>query len=118
MLERADLVFLGVIQKQELNSWPFFQRELPAGDSVPAKYWKILRREVRVETVLRGVEPRKVIDVYEIFWAGATSGDWNATEDGQRPCFWCAKKTGSTTWFGTGCAASSRLPAVPIAACR
>ena len=94
MLERADLVFLGVIQKQELNSWPFFQRELPAGDSIPAKYWKILRREVRVETVLRGVEPRKVIDVYEISWAGATSGDWNATEDGQRALFLVPKENG------------------------
>jgi hypothetical protein len=29
----------------------------------------------------------KVIDVYEIFWTGGTSGDWNFTHDGDRYLF-------------------------------
>jgi hypothetical protein len=40
-----------------------------------------------VEPVLRGSETRKVVDVYEIFWTGATSGDWNSTHDGERALF-------------------------------
>jgi hypothetical protein len=42
---------------------------------------------VRVENVLRGVESRKAVDVYEIYWMGGTSGDWNATEAGERDLF-------------------------------
>jgi hypothetical protein len=94
MLERANLAFIGVIQKQQFDSWPFFRLKIPAGDSDSSKYWKVLRREVRVETVLRGVESRNVIDVYEIFWTGGASGDWNATQNGQRALFLVRKENG------------------------
>jgi hypothetical protein len=58
-LARATLVFVGVIQKHQLESWLFFRLNIPGEDPSNAKYWKILRREVRVETVLRGAETRK-----------------------------------------------------------
>jgi hypothetical protein len=95
-LSRASLVFIGVIQKHQFDSWPFFHPNIPGDDPSYAKYWKVLRREVRFETVLRGVEPRKVIDVYEIFWTGGTTGDWNSTHDGDRDCFWFAWRTAVT----------------------
>ena len=47
----------------------------------------MLRREVRVEMVLRGAEMRRVVDIYEIYWTGATSGNWSATRDGERDLF-------------------------------
>ncbi len=87
MLARADHVFVGVIQKHEFDSKPLFRWDLPGIDPANTKYWKILRREVRVEMVLRGVERRRVIDIYEIFWRGGTSGDWNSTRDGERALF-------------------------------
>lgn len=87
MLERASLVFIGDIQKQKFESWPFFRVKIPGDDPATTKYWKVLRREVRVETVLRGIEPRKVVDVYEIFWTGGTTGDWNFTKSGERALF-------------------------------
>jgi hypothetical protein len=87
MLARASLIFVGVIQSHHIDSWPLFRLNIPGDDPASAKYWKILRREVRVEMVLRGVEPRKVVDVYEIYWTGATSGDWNFTRNGERDLF-------------------------------
>jgi hypothetical protein len=84
MLARASHVFIGVIQKHQLESWPFFRLKIPGANPADAKYWKILRREVRIEMVLRGTESRKVVDVYEIFWTDGTSGDWNSTQDRQR----------------------------------
>ena len=86
-LSRARLVFIGVIQKHQFDSRPFFHLNIPGDDPSNAKYWKVLRREVRVETVLRGVEPRKLVDVYEIFWTGGTTGNWNSTHDGDRDLF-------------------------------
>jgi hypothetical protein len=47
----------------------------------------VLRRRVRVETVLHGTEPRERIEVYEIFWVGASVGDWNSTRTGDRGLF-------------------------------
>jgi len=94
MLRRASLVFVGVIQDQQFESWPFFRLKIPDGDPDSSKYWMILRRRVRVETVFRGVEPCSAIDVYEIFWTGGTSGDWNATQDGQRALFLVRKENG------------------------
>jgi hypothetical protein len=67
--------------------WPLYRLNIPGEDQSNAKYWKILRREVRVETVLRGAEARKVVDVYEIFWTGGASGNWNSTQDGERALF-------------------------------
>ncbi len=87
MLARAGHIFISVIQKHQFESWPFFRLKIPGDDPAAAKYWKILRREVRVETVLRGSETRKVVDVYEIFWTGGTTGDWNSTQDGERALF-------------------------------
>jgi hypothetical protein len=87
MLARASHIFIGVIQKQEFESWPLFRLKIPESDPAGAKYWKILRREVRVEMVLRGAETRKVVDVYEIFWTGSTSGNWNSTQNGERALF-------------------------------
>lgn len=86
MLSRASHVVIGVIESHKLESWPFFRASVPS-DVGKAKYWKILRRRVRVEAVLRGSESRKLIDVYEVFWTGATTGDWNATHDGERAVF-------------------------------
>jgi hypothetical protein len=82
MLARADHIFIGVIEKQEFENW--LSLRVP-GDS--SSYWKVLRRRVRLETVLRGVEPRKTIDIYEIFWTGGASGDWNSTQDDHRYLF-------------------------------
>lgn len=82
MLARADHIFIGVIEKQEYENWLFLQ--VPGakrGD------WTILKRQVRVETVLRGEEPRRSITIYEYFPTGGLSGDWNATEGGERDLF-------------------------------
>ena len=87
MLARASHIFVGVIQKHRFDSWPFFRLNAPGVDPANAKYWKILRREVRVEMVLRGIESRKVVDIYEISWTGGASGDWNSTQDGERGLF-------------------------------
>jgi hypothetical protein len=84
MLSRASHVFVGVIQRQQFESWPFFR--LHSGTDDPA-YWKILRREIRVEMVLRGTESRSVVSVYEIYWTGGASGNWNSTHDGERDLF-------------------------------
>jgi len=86
LLSRADLVFVGVIERHEFPSWPWFRVSLPP-DLSNQKYWQVLRRRVRIETILRGSEPRKTIDIYEVFWTGGTSGDWNLTWDGERALF-------------------------------
>lgn len=82
MLQRADHAFIGVIEKQEFETWPFLR--VPGQNSSD---WKILRRRIRVENVLLGVEPRKEIDVLEIFAVSVASGDWNSTRDGERDLF-------------------------------
>jgi hypothetical protein len=87
MLARASHVFVGVIEKQQFDSWPFFRLKVQGDDQRGAKYWKVLRREVRIEMVLRGSETHRVVDVYEISWTGGTSGDWNSTQDGERALF-------------------------------
>lgn len=89
LLGRASLVFIGVIESHELEfQLPFrlFWRvdSPPPGDET---YWRILRRRVRVETVLRGEEHRPVVDVYEIHWLGGATGNWNSTQDGERAIF-------------------------------
>jgi len=97
MLSRASHVLIGVIENHEFASWPLFRVSLSgeysgvypdaerhAGE---ARYWKVLRRRVRVEAVLRGIERRKIIDVYEVFWTGGATGDWNSTHDGERAVF-------------------------------
>jgi len=86
MLARADHVFVGVIRKQELGASPY-PHLTPEIAPESRKYWRILRREVQVEMVLRGTERRKTIDIYEIFWAAGATGNWNATHDGERDLF-------------------------------
>lgn len=86
MLSRATHVLVGVIEAHHLESWPKFRVALPADANEP-KYWRVLRRRIRVETVLRGELPKQSIDVYEVFWTGGASGNWNSTQDGERAVF-------------------------------
>lgn len=86
MLARADHVFVGVILKQHLDPSPY-PHLTPEIAPEERRYWGIMRREVQVEMVLRGTEPRKTVDIYEIFWTGGASGNWNATHDGERDLF-------------------------------
>jgi hypothetical protein len=60
---------------------------IPGQTAFEEHYWKMLRRQVRVELVIRGVERRRVIQVYEYFWTGGASGDWNFTTDDERALF-------------------------------
>jgi hypothetical protein len=82
MLQRSTHVFVGVIEKQEFPNRFLFR---VSGED-PGK-WRVLRRRVRVETVLRGEESRPVIDVYEVFSTLGVSGDWNSTQDNRRYLF-------------------------------
>lgn len=83
MMARADHVFIGVIEKQEFEHWLFLN--VPGakrGD------WTILKRQVRIETVLRGQESRQSVFLYEYFPAtGGLTGNWNWTEEGERALF-------------------------------
>lgn len=74
MLRRATLVFAGVIRRQTI-------------DHSLTTYWKVLRRDVDVETIFRGEESSRRISVYEVFSTGGTSGDWNFTREGERALF-------------------------------
>src|ERR1017187_6386724 len=65
MMARASHIFVGVIQKQQLESWPLLRFIFPGMYAATAKGWKVLRGEVRVERVLRGAESRTVIGVSE-----------------------------------------------------
>jgi len=47
-----------------------------------------------VETVLRGTIPQNPVDVYEIFWTGSTTGDWNLTQPEERCLFLIRKENG------------------------
>jgi len=82
MLDRATLVFVGVIERQTFVSWPFLR--IPGQDS---KYWRVLDRRVRIEAIARGEERRNVVDVYEYFWVAGANGDWNATFENDRYLF-------------------------------
>lgn len=82
MAERATHIFVGLIEKHEFEWWPFFR--IPGDDS---GHWRVLRRRVRVDAVLRGREPRPIVDIYEIFWTGGAMGDWNFTDVNERYLF-------------------------------
>src|SRR5688572_17442005 len=82
MERRATFAFVGVIERQMFESQPFFRL---SGDD--ANCWKVLRRDVRVETVVKGTEFRKRFPVYEIFQICGASGDWNSTDNQQRYLF-------------------------------
>jgi hypothetical protein len=82
MERRATLAFVGMIERHIFENQPYFR--IPGDKS---RYWKVLRREVRVETVIKGSESRTRIPVYEVFWVGGASGDWNSTSDDERYLF-------------------------------
>jgi hypothetical protein len=94
MPAQASHIFVGVIQKHHFDSWPIFRFTVPCADRDSAKYWKVLRREVRVETLLRGAKLQGVIQVYEIFWTGGANGEWNATRNGERDLFFVRLESG------------------------
>ncbi len=85
MLAGASLVIVGVIEEHKLESWPYFRVRVPS--DADSKFWRVLRRRVRVEMVLAGSVKPGPIDVYEVYWTGGTSGDWNSTQDGERAVF-------------------------------
>jgi hypothetical protein len=90
LLGRASLVFIGVIESEELEYQLPFRLFWRVDSPPPAEegdYWRILRRRVRVETVLRSEERRPLVDVYEIFWLGGATGKWNDTQIGERAIF-------------------------------
>jgi hypothetical protein len=87
MLDRATLVFVGVIQSHDWETSPFFSLYLPGEELDRSNLWKPLRRRVQVETVLRGHQTKKLIDVYEVFWTSVATGDWNSTRDNERYLF-------------------------------
>jgi hypothetical protein len=82
MLDRASHVFIGVIEKQEYEHWLFlFPPGKRRGDST------ILKRDVRVETAIRGKKFRQSVTVYEFFPTDGATGDWNSTQEGERDLF-------------------------------
>ena len=96
----ATHIFTGVIQYQQLDSWPFFR--VPGDDT---GYWRIFRRRVRVELVVRGGPMADVVDLFEIAWIGGASGDWNATQVGERAVFLAKMESGKlrTVWDHQRC---------------
>lgn len=90
MLDRATLVFVGVIEKQTFVNWPFLRvHTQDAGD------WRVLDRRVRIEAIAHGQERRKVIEVYEYSGIGGTVGNWNSTHVGRRYLFLVRNEGGS-----------------------
>lgn len=92
MLAGASLVVVGVIEEHKLESWPSFRVQVPPGPD--AHFWQVLRRRVRVETVLSGSMQTGPIDIYEVTWTAGASGNWNATQDGERAVFPLRKEHG------------------------
>src|SRR5690349_11676775 len=76
---RSSHIFLGVIEDHVLPFYPLYRK--PGDDT---GYWRILRRRVRIEAVVKGVEPRPYVYIYEIFWTGGATGGWNATQSNAR----------------------------------
>lgn len=75
MADRATLAFVGVIRSQKFINWPWGA----AGEG-----WGMLLRRVTVETIARGQESRKEVDLYEYYGTLGASGNWNATFNGER----------------------------------
>jgi hypothetical protein len=93
MVKLASLVVVGVIEKQVLQSRLFYRASV-ADEVGASRYWRILRRRLRVETVLQGVEPNEIIDVFEVYWTGGATGNWNAKREGQRAVFLLRQQNG------------------------
>ncbi len=85
----ATHVFTGVVQYQQYDSWPLFRVE---GDE--RQLWKILRRRIRVELVIRGGRMADTVDLYEISWTGGLVGEWDWTEEGARYLFFAKVENG------------------------
>jgi hypothetical protein len=82
LLQQSTHVFIGVIEKHEIPNRFLFR---VSGED--AANWQVVDMKVKVEMVLRGVEPRTTIDIYEAFPTGGLSGDWNLTQDNRRYLF-------------------------------
>lgn len=82
MQARADHIFIGVIEKEELESWLFLN--VPGSKTGD---WTILKRQVRIETVLRGQESRQSVFLYEYFPTRKPNGIRNSTREGERDLF-------------------------------
>lgn len=81
----ADFGFVGVVRKQQLDSWPLWRPNWAGADP----YWKVLRREVEVEIPIKGeVRRGAVVDVYELVWMGGLIGNRNRTNVGSRGVYW------------------------------
>ncbi len=83
--KQASHIFIGVIEDQELLAWPWHRAIVPATEA--GGYWRILRRRLKIETVVRGIETRPAIDFYEVYWTGAAVGQWNTNRTGKRALF-------------------------------
>lgn len=82
MIERSTHVFIGVIEKHAFPNRLLFR---VSGED--AGEWRVISMRVRVEMVVRGVEARPVVDVYEAFPTGGVTGDWNLTQNNRRCLF-------------------------------
>jgi hypothetical protein len=82
LLQLSTHVFIGVIEKHE-----FPNRFLFRVSGEDAANWRVVGMKVKVEMILRGVEPRTTIDIYEAFPTGGLSGDWNLTQGNRRYLF-------------------------------
>jgi hypothetical protein len=82
MLQRSSHVFIGVIEKHEYPNKLLFR---VSGED--AERWRVIDMRVRVEMVLRGSEPRSVIDIYEAIPTGGANANSNSTHDGSRYLF-------------------------------
>jgi hypothetical protein len=82
MLQRSTHVFIGVIEKHEYSNKFLFR---VSGEG--SEHWRVMDRKVRVEMVLRGSEPRSVIDIYEAIPPGGANANSNSTNDGSRYLF-------------------------------
>ena len=82
MLQRSTHVFIGVIERHEFPNKLLFR---VTGED--AQRWRVVDRRVRVEMVLRGIEPRSLIDIYEAIPTGGANANSNSTHDGSRYLF-------------------------------
>jgi hypothetical protein len=112
MQARADHVFIGVIEKQEVESWLFLN--VPGSKTGD---WTILKRQVRIETVLRGRESHPSVFLYEYFPTGNGPAFGTRRTKANVIFFWSASKMAAIVVFGTSCEVSSRYTAASMLAC-
>ena len=82
ILRRSTHIFIGVIEKHDIPNDFLFR---VSGEG--ANDWRVQSRRVRIEIVVRGIESRPIIDIYEVVPAGGRTGHWNATQDRGRYLF-------------------------------